>query len=57
MFEPWDTNTRLQLEYDFRARCPGPYVIVWTGEPLKRDSAKLYFKDQAEETMWLLRWS
>jgi hypothetical protein len=59
LFEPWDTQTRLQLEYDFRSQCPGPYIITWT-KRWESDGIPVYlfqFEDPVEETMWLLRWS
>jgi hypothetical protein len=58
MFEPWDEQTRNEIEAAFRSQCPGPYQVVW--QPGLDDDLmprfELKFADPREATAWYLKW-
>jgi hypothetical protein len=59
LFEPWDEQTRNDIEAAFRGQCPGPYRLVWRLD-LDDDSmpqCDLVFEDPKEATAWYLKWS
>lgn len=59
LFDPWDKITQQSLEKDFRAACPGAYLLVWHSE-LNEDHMprfNLIFADPREATAWYLKWS
>jgi len=61
LFEPWDTDTRISVETEFRQKFPGNYSIIWDEAKISEIFNKLdyyyfylKFNDPQEEVIWRL---
>lgn len=59
LFEPWDEQTRQQIEYEFRSQCPGNYQVYWYEQFDENFMPKyeLWFDSETEAVIWYLKWS
>ena len=56
-FEPYDELTKTQMSDLFRELLPGNYKIDWDIDENDMPQVKLKFDDEAESTLWLLKYT